>query len=275
MRNHFAALLLSVSCISHAADPATHTEIIGVAPSGALRKRLRVVVWNVEKAKERTFSEEFKRIVGDSEIVALQEATTRRSFFGLNELAQLSPPRQFQFVAPLKYGENEFAGTATGAVVRTTMAKPLFTEDKEPRPIGTGKSTVVTKYRISGRDNSLLVANTHGLNASGKLGTSMAPFERQLDAVKQEIASHKGPVLWVGDFNTSNEAKTNALHRVTQPLKLEEIDFGAGATSIKHGLFGRQPLDRGFVRGISVFKATAVKTEGSDHNAFVLELEFR
>ncbi|HEV7403170.1 MAG TPA: hypothetical protein VGO11_09600 [Chthoniobacteraceae bacterium] len=259
--------LLAVGPLAWAADPAQHTEVFGLAPAASLPARMKVVDWNVEKAKEKNFAAEYRRITAGAHLVALKEATTRINLFGLAQMASSARPLQFFFAGPLRYPEG-FSGTATGGVVAPARAAALFSRDLEPG-IGTGK--VVAFYPVAGR--TLLVANTHGMNAAGKGPLAGDPFERQITDVKARLASHRGPLLWVGDFNTANKRKLKILLTATSELGLTEVEFPEkDERLLKRGLIGRQALDRAFVRGLDVRSASCIKTDGSDHNAVVLEL---
>jgi endonuclease/exonuclease/phosphatase (EEP) superfamily protein YafD len=163
-----------------------------------------------------------------------------------------------------------FAGCASGATANAVRSKVLLTSDSE-RIVGTPKSSVVTVYRIAGSGDELLVANTHGMNLAGKFTFDLEPFRRQLAAVGKEIAHHRGPVVWAGDFNTHDREKTDLLLAETVRLGLAHVHVAESHRLMKsHRGF---VLDHVFTRSLRDVRARAMPGNGSDHTA--IELTFR
>jgi endonuclease/exonuclease/phosphatase (EEP) superfamily protein YafD len=162
-----------------------------------------------------------------------------------------------------------FAGCASGATANPVRSKVLLTSNNEPI-VGTPKSSVVTIYRIAGSVDELLVANTHGMNLAGEFTFDLEPFRRQLAAVGEEIAHHRGPVVWAGDFNTHDREKTDLLLAETVRLGLAHVHV-AKSHRLRKSLKGFV-LDHVFTRGLRDVRARAMPGNGSDHTA--IELTF-
>ena len=265
--------LLCAICLAACASPIKSSQPIsgtfGAAARTSLSGNVRFLDWNVYKGTRKRFGSEFARLTRNADVIILQEMSTHGAGRGPQATVTAVEGHHYVMAHAIRYGDG-FAGCATGATANPVRSKVLLTSNSEPI-VGTPKSSVVTVYRIAGSDDELLVANTHGLNLAGKFPFDLEPFRRQLAAVGEEIAHHRGPVVWAGDFNTHDREKTELLFAETARLGLAHVDVAESHHLTKWP--GGFVLDHVFVRGLRDVRARAIPGNGSDHTA--IELTFR
>ena len=241
----------------------------GAAARSSLFRSVRVLNWNIHKGTHARFGSEFARLARKADVIVLQEMSTHGIGSAPQEIVTALRGHSYVMAHAIRY-QDGVAGCASGASAHVVRSKVLVTGDREPL-VGTPKSSVVTIYRIVGSGDELLVANTHALNLAGKFTFDLEPFRRQLAAVSQEIARHRGPVVWAGDFNTHDREKTDVLLAVTGRLGLAPVHVAESRYLMK-SLDGFV-LDHVFTRGLDDVRARALPGNGSDHTA--IELTFR
>jgi endonuclease/exonuclease/phosphatase (EEP) superfamily protein YafD len=268
----FLSLLCAIS-LAACARPIESSQPIsssfGAAARTSLSRNVRVLDWNVYKGTRTRFGSEFARLTRHADVVVLQEMSTHGAGGGPQPAVTAAGGRSYVMAHAIRYRDG-VAGCATGATVNPVRSKVLLTSDSEPI-VGTPKSSVVTVYRIANSSDELLVANTHGMNVAGKFPFDLEPFRRQLAAVSEAIAHHRGPVVWAGDFNTHDREKTDLLFAETARLGLAHVDVAESDHLMKWP--GGFVLDHVFVRGLRDVRARAMPGNGSDHTA--IELTFR
>ena len=133
--------------------------------------------------------------------------------------------------------------------------------------LGIPKSALITYFRVIGRDAMLAVANLHAINfAPGSMG-----YHAQLEALGDALATHSGPLVIAGDFNTWNEARDGEVRALVARLSLTPVAFPVDA---RRRFFGRI-FDWVYVRGAEVYDATAWEVTSSDHNPLLVTLRIR
>jgi endonuclease/exonuclease/phosphatase (EEP) superfamily protein YafD len=273
--NVFRALLSFFCAIALAAcaGPLESSQPIsstfGAAARSSLFQNVRFLNWNIHKGTHARFGSEFARLTRKADVVALQEMSTHGLRRSPQEIVAAERGHRYVMAHAIRYRDG-VAGCASGASANAIRSKVLVTSDREPL-LDTPKSSVITIYRIAGSGDELLVANTHALNLAGKFTFDLEPFRRQLAAVSQEIARHRGPVVWAGDFNTHDREKTEVLLAVTGRLGLSPVHVAESRYLMK-SLDGFV-LDHVFTRGLDDVRARALPGKGSDHTA--IELTFR
>jgi endonuclease/exonuclease/phosphatase (EEP) superfamily protein YafD len=221
------------------------------------RGALRVLSWNIHKAKDADLHRDLARHASENDLLLLQEAVLDAPMRAVLDREGLSWQMAGAFaVRGVERGVLIAArGTPVGG--RELRAnEPLF-----PIP----KSAIVTHYRLPGRSQQLAVANLHGINFS--LG--LRRFREQLDAVADELKHHDGPMVFGGDFNTWSLRRSDALGEVTKQLGLTAV---APFPDDRRRAFG-QYLDHLFVRGFSVAEAQSPAMKSSDHNPILVTLK--
>ncbi len=265
--------LLCVIILAACASPIESSQPIsstfGAAARTSLSRSVRLLDWNVYKGTRPRFGSEFARLTQDADIIVLQEMSTHGAARGPQGIVTAISGRSYVMAHAIRYRDG-FAGCASGATANAVRSKVLLTSDSE-RIVGTPKSSVLTVYRIAGGVDELLVVNTHGMNLAGRFTFDLSPFRRQLAAVGKEIAHHRGPVVWAGDFNTHDREKTDLLLAETVRLGLAHVHV-AKSHRLRKSLKGFV-LDHVFTRGLCDVRARAMPGNGSDHTA--IELTFR
>jgi endonuclease/exonuclease/phosphatase (EEP) superfamily protein YafD len=241
----------------------------GAAARTSLSRSVRFLDWNVYKGTRTGFGSEFARLTRNADVIVLQEMSTHAAGRGPQGTVTAVSGRSYVMAHAIRYRDG-FAGCASGATANPVRSKVLLTSNREPI-VGTPKSSVLTVYRIAGSGDELLVANTHGMNLAGVFPFDLEPFTRQLAAVSEEIARHRGPVVWAGDFNTHDREKMDVLLAETARLGLAQVHV-AESHHLMKSLEGFV-LDHVFTRGLRDVRARAMPGNGSDHTA--IELTFR
>ena len=124
------------------------------------------------------------------------------------------------------------------------------------------KVALYTAHPLAGRRQRLLLANLLGINFS--VGT--AEFKAQLRQAEAVVASHHGPLIVAGDFNTWSAERARLLTSLTTRLGLQPVEFNDG-----HRIrVWNHPLDHVFYRGLRVLSATSTEQPESDHNPLLV-----
>jgi endonuclease/exonuclease/phosphatase (EEP) superfamily protein YafD len=225
-------------------------------------KSIKVLVWNLLKAERKNWTEDFMGLSEKKDILLLQEGY-------LNPVMEstFNQMHQFRFDMAVSFLYNKDANTPTGTVLgsKTTPVKTgiLRTSDYEPF-IKTPKAITYGVYEIAQSDKKLLALTIHGMNF-----TKDEALEKQvLDAIKV-IDAHDGPVIFAGDFNTRNKARSTFLRNIMKAKNFKEVTY----RNDKRMKFLVYPLDHTFVRGLLVRDSKVITdVKSSDHKA--LDMEF-
>jgi len=228
-------------------------------------KNIHVVVWNILKSKKRRFYKEFTSFGKKTDLLLLQEVSTVDKFF---DALSFYDGHNVHFGVSFgykKWGKRILSGTAIASRIPATDMGMLRTKDLEPF-VKTPKVVTYVKIPIKGSENDLLVLNIHGLNM-----TKNSAFKRQLDECESMIASHEGPVIFAGDFNTSDMEKYNDMISLAQRMKLVPVAFLNDKR--KKSRFSRLVIDHVFIRGLDVTSARVLdEYKASDHKAMEMVL---
>ena len=126
------------------------------------------------------------------------------------------------------------------------------------------KSAVITRYAMHGVEGTLAVANVHSVNFTLGLGE----YRAQLEAIAQELADHRGPVIVAGDFNTWTPVRLDVVSDVMRRMGLAPV---LPPVDTRSRFLGQQ-VDYVFVRGLEVVHAEAPEVGSSDHNPVLATL---
>jgi endonuclease/exonuclease/phosphatase (EEP) superfamily protein YafD len=222
-------------------------------------KDVKVLVWNVYKGKDPRWEQEFKDIIQGHDLVLLQEAVTdhRMPKIWRDDFHRY----HWNMAASFHLNPTEATGVVIGARAECFDLKYVRTKSRELFML-TPKIALMSQFKIHGRDEKLLVVNTHSLNF-----TTTNLFIKSVEDKIREIDSHKGPVIFGGDFNTWNTRRWILLVQMLSQLKLYPVDFANDTRFFK--------LDHIFVRGIDVHKNEVLHGfKGSDHIPLEVTLSF-
>lgn len=259
-------LCLLVSCMKSRYEiPAQGTliEQFGSGPEESLARSFRVLIWNVYKGRRKNWKQDFQRLARDVDLILIQEAYFPSP---MKNVFSSLPDTQWNYVLSFRYtASGDTTGIAVGARAGTLGLVYLRSAGREPI-VGTPKMAMLTRFRVEGSVEEILVANVHGL-----LVARTALFEEQMKQIAKQIAEHQGPVVWGGDFNTWSTGRLEFLRALTAELELTPVVF---APDTRTQVFGN-PIDHAFVRGFEVVE-TKVHREirSSDHKALEFQLRF-
>lgn len=210
----------------------------------------------------KKWKEEFDRYTQGRDLILIQEAYGSDRF--LNTISSFKGFRWDMGVSFLyKRQDNAPTGTMIGSYVEPSFTLVKHSPDNEP-VISTPKALTFVKYPLEQRQEELLVISVHAINF-----TTTSAFKRHIDVAVKEIKNHHGPVLFAGDFNTWNKARTNYLFKICEMLGLKSVTFKNGHKRMK---FGKYFLDHSFVRGVEITKAEVLgESQGSDHKPLLID----
>lgn len=220
-----------------------------------------VLNWNILKGDRRSWNKDFQSISRNMDLLLIQEA-----YLNENVLDGLSKAQMGWIFSPsFFYAANN---VPTG-VLTASHARPIYCRALRAREpiIRTPKSSLITKYKLTGENQVLLVANVHAINFS----FGAKSYKSQAFELKQEMQSHSGPIVLAGDFNTWSEKRLQSLHEVTDLLGLQSVQF---ATDHRKKVF-KKAVDHIFYRGLTVASARVLRVRSSDHNPMLVEFRFR
>jgi endonuclease/exonuclease/phosphatase (EEP) superfamily protein YafD len=232
------------------AEPFEHiTDGEALDPEG-----FRLLNWNIYKGSRKDWQEDFQRLAGDSDIVALQEAHLHNEFHAELKESDLHWDLTTAFF---------YAGAETGVLIGSEIKSglPCTLHANEPL-IMTPKTALVTEYQVRGLAQTLLVANIHMINFS--FGTH--EYEQQIDQLMKVIQHHEGPMIITGDFNTWSEERMTIVDNMALKLALLSVEYD---DDHRLTIFGN-PLDHVYFRGLEALHANTEKVESSDHNPMMV-----
>jgi len=234
----------------------------GPARAALNPEKIDIVVWNILKAKRDTFAKDFAAFGKGTDIFMLQEVANTDNFFKAYEAY---PEHQIHFGVSFNYKKSLFkkerilSGTAISSPVAMIDSGMYRTLHKEPF-VRTPKVVTWGILPVEGNQD-LLIVNIHGLNM-----TKNKYFKIQMEKCQEIIEGHNGPVIFAGDFNSSNKTKINAMADLARATGLKEVTFKKDDR--RRSRFSKLFIDHILYRGLEV-KTSRVYGEfdGSDHKA--------
>jgi endonuclease/exonuclease/phosphatase (EEP) superfamily protein YafD len=211
---------------------------------------VQLALWNIHKEENPSWEADFARVSAGADLLLLQEARdTDLLRRGLGD-------RRYRWTlnAAFQY-QGEDMGVLTAAGARAESWCSLRTAEPWLR---IPKAALVTRYRLANGE-LLSVVNVHGVNFA--LGTS--EFRAQLEALRERLARHDGPVIVAGDFNTWSEERQQIVATMTRELGLTAVSYEQD----KRSRFLGEPVDHVFYRGLRAEPAQVVTVGSSDHHA--------
>ena len=251
---------LSMSALGRV-DASCHVSTSVAERPGLSPGQIAVLNWNVYKGSGDGWLQDLQRLSAGRDLVLLQEARLDTGLRG-----QLA-------VDDYHWGmTNAFILDATANGVLNASREPAIEHCaqyvSEPL-IRIPKSLLVSRYALEGRQQTLLVANVHGINFT----TGMGSYRRQLDALAGSLAAHEGPIILAGDFNSWSQARLDALNAVAGHLGLQRVAYSGHN---RKRIF-QHSVDHIYYRDLRIVKAHSPSVASSDHNpllvTFALDME--
>jgi endonuclease/exonuclease/phosphatase (EEP) superfamily protein YafD len=217
---------------------------------------IRLLNWNTHKYADSRAHDDLLNFGSEADLILLQE-----SIQDYTNMPSLDPQLHWEF-AP-GYVQ---AGVKTGVMTASSVAPIAACKltNKEPW-LRSPKATNITRYALSGTDETLLVVNVHLINFT----FGVSDMRAQLDQALAFVELHSGPVIVSGDFNTWSDERSKVVTRALKRLNLEAVEF---TDDQRTRIFG-QPVDHLYVRDINAITATSHPVESSDHNPISVVLE--
>jgi len=220
--------------------PDNSLRVIGHASEQAFGNEIKILVWNVFKAKRQNWFSDFVRLRLGQDLIVLQEAVLNSRHDHLFSEDQL-----YEWVLGRSFRQRHSGletGVKTGAITPPITARSIFSTHREPFS-RTPKIVLSTRYRLHNTDDLLLVLNVHAINF-----VSIRKYEHQLGQLLIEIDQHQGPVIMAGDFNTWRARRCDLFQNIASKMRLHEATMKQPA---RQNLFPRQ-LDHVYYRGLKL-----------------------
>ena len=240
-----------------------------------LPSNVTIVNWNAQKGKNPQFASDLKLLLEQEQpdIVLLQEARV-----DLFEPEQMGGYFAESWSYPWPGGKA--IGVLTLSRVPPVRVEPVTTKYRE-LGVTAPKVSLVTAYPLPNGEN-LLAVNVHLLNFEV---WSLKKISHQLEDLKKIMATHRGPIVMAGDFNTWNQKRLDLVKDVTRDVKLNEVtDFPEGRTTGDTrsewwnkalGVDRDLPLDRVFFIGFDPTAARVLNYDTSDHRPILVKLKLQ
>ncbi len=225
----------------------------GINPTG-----FRLMTWNVHKAEEQDWPQDFARLSKGQDLVLIQEAHLTPLF------RSVLKESRFHWVMARAF---DYKGAETGVLTAGKFEPSATCLTRIPEPlIRVPKSSLLSRYRLDGSGEELWVANLHGINFT--LGTGQ--FRHQLESLADVLEQHTGPLILAGDFNNWSQRRSEILGGTTRRLQLAPLTLAEDNRSRHLGY----SVDLVFYRGIEVIEADSVDVSSSDHNPVLVNFIF-
>lgn len=224
------------------------------AKNGLSPKRISVLSWNMYKQSRDNWATDFHRLSHDQDLLILQEAYMDDR---LNSVLSDSP-YNWAMTTAFIYQDNA-NGVLTASRDKSNSHCALYA--KEPL-IQTPKSILISTYPLLGTNQSLLVANVHGINFT--LG--MESYRQQFEALGKVLLNHRGPIILAGDFNSWREDRQAILDRLSHKLSMQRVGYKSHQLITVFG----NPIDHIYYRGLEIVEASTPRVTSSDHNPLLV-----
>ncbi|MGF1693748.1 endonuclease/exonuclease/phosphatase family protein [Photobacterium kagoshimensis] len=220
--------------------------------------KLHVTVWNIYKQQRDNWQTALQEYSAGSQLVLLQEAnlTAGLADYLRNTSWQVTMANAFKFL-DTSAGVMNLSGASANKTCAYLSMEPW---------LQLPKSALFARYLLS-NGQELAVVNLHGVNFT--LGVD--EYEIQMAKLERVLATHSGPMILAGDFNSWRQARVDIVEAITGRLGLREIELGNDQRIKVLG----QPLDHLYYRGLSLIKAEAPLTDASDHNPIIASFKVK
>ena len=217
----------------------------GLAPES-----ISVLDWNIYKGQRQKWKADFLRLSQEKDLVFLQEAPLNTQLQKLLHGNNL----YWNMNSAFKY-----KGVETGVLVASKVPPLESCGLRSTEPvIGLPKTILISSYVIAGSTEKLLAANIHGINFSLGIGA----YQEQLDALRDILLKHDGPIILAGDFNNWSEKRTAIMSGFAESLALQTLVFD---NEDRTTFFG-DPVDHILYRGLEPVTSAVHLVTSSDHN---------
>jgi endonuclease/exonuclease/phosphatase (EEP) superfamily protein YafD len=213
-------------------------------------ENITLLNWNIYKGQKKNWADDFRQLSDGQDLVIIQEALLNPEVKETLKKQSIHWTMNTGFIV-----NDEATGVLTGSRVKAVSSCGLRTTEPFLR---LPKTALVNKYRLSGTDEKLLVANIHSINFT--LGTEV--YSEQIEKLKSAIAQHQGPVIVAGDFNSWSDSRKQIIENMVEDLSLKAVTYNSHNRVKIFGNF----IDHVFYRGLVPVSSEAQQVTSSDHN---------
>ena len=217
-------------------------------------ENISVMNWNIHKNKGENWDNDFNSLSKGQDIIIIQEA-----YLDDRLRRALSQQDRFWSLNAAFYLYEKPSG-----VLMASTFKPYYTcgyRVLEPI-IRLPKSVLFHYYKMKGCQQTLLVADIHGINFT--LGIRV--YRRQMEMLEKIAAEHQGPMIIAGDFNNWNNERKAIINQMQSALSLKSSKI---KKSNQTHVFG-SVIDHIFYRGLVPLLSTSKMVTSSDHNPILI-----
>jgi endonuclease/exonuclease/phosphatase (EEP) superfamily protein YafD len=212
---------------------------------------INLLIWNTHKGQDNGWLEEFAELSAGQDLLLLQEAFLKEDLRDLLLREALSWNLATTFMK-----DRIETGVMTASQV--TPASACVQRTMEPL-LSLPKSTLISRFRLRGSADTLLVGNIHAVNFT--LGTEA--FRSQLDRLASMLDEHDGPVIVAGDFNDWSQSRSEVLDEaLIETGLLRKVTFDGKSPRTVLG----RTVDHVYYRGLSVVAGRVLESDTSDHD---------
>ena len=221
----------------------------GIDPDG-----FTVLSWNSHRGAHQDWHSDLASYGGAADIILLQEAAIGANRDARNDLLE----NHWLMATAFQLDEQDI-----GILSAARVSPEAYCVSREPEPLfRIPKVGLAALYPLSGTDAQLLVVNIHMVNFT----FSADAVGHQFDALKDIIASHDGPVIIAGDFNTWSDSRKALIDSRMKDLHMAPVTFDPDNRVV----FFNHTVDGIYYRGLEVTKSQSYRVESSDHNPLVV-----
>lgn len=238
-------------------------QVMGQAHEQGLEPVVRCLLWNILKAKRINWLDDFSDLVADRDLVMLQEAV-----FNAPSDPAFTQSRRLEWVMARSFKDprtQKEHGVKTGCVAHAIERHFYLSPHHEPVS-QTQKLLLTTLYPLRGSDEQLLVLNMHAINF-----VTVKKYVEQLGQLSGALATHTGPVILGGDFNTWNPTRLAHFQQVASAAGLLEANMERRSRLTQMN----QHLDHLFYRDLTLRSVESLgHYQSSDHAPITATFEY-
>jgi endonuclease/exonuclease/phosphatase (EEP) superfamily protein YafD len=213
-----------------------------------------ILNWNSYKGSKKGWQEDLDRLSNLSDLVVLQEG------YLTDDLRNMLNSKKYNWDIAQAF---TYYNISTGVLTASRVTPDFLCSFRVFEPLsGIPKTALITRYPLSGTDESLLLANIHMINFS----LDIDAYRDQLEMMAKVLSKHGGPLIITGDFNSWSTKRMGILSNITQQLRLRTVTF----ESDDRTTFMGQVVDHVYYRQLIPLKAFSEKLTTSDHNPMMV-----
>ena len=213
-----------------------------------------ILNWNSYKGSKKGWQEDLDRLSNLSDLVVLQEG------YLTDDLQNMLNSKKYNWDIAQAF---TYYNISTGVLTASRVTPDFLCSFRVFEPLsGIPKTALITRYPLSGTDESLLLVNIHMINFS----LDIDAYRDQLEMMAKVLSKHGGPLIITGDFNSWSTKRMEILSNITQQLRLRTVTF----ESDDRTTFMGQVVDHVYYRQLIPLKAFSEKLTTSDHNPMMV-----